>query len=337
MISIVVGYRNREIERVKRSLDSLLQQKYVDFEMIFIDYGSDHSISKDIEQLLASYTFTKYCYYDTRGWFWNRAHALNTGAKMAKGDLLLFYDIDLILESNFLENLSILTFNSTFYTFTCFYLPEKFEFFNDLLNKGVHYEQNYVGLCAIKRDIFLLIGGFDEYFMVWGVEDDDFYRRLELMNIKRIQLGQPNFYVFHLWHKTQSPSAPNAWYLEMVNYYYSKKINTVIDSILLPTNKERVYLNVDIDISVNYKNQLYVFHELIEQFHNHQIKTLRYIYLYNSSSTYFYFLMKNKEHKVDQEPVLNFLQYFIGVNRYLLLDYKIIFEQYKIEIILIKK
>ena len=52
MISIVVGYRNREIERVKRSLDSLLQQKYVDFEMIFIDYGSDHSISKDIEQLL---------------------------------------------------------------------------------------------------------------------------------------------------------------------------------------------------------------------------------------------------------------------------------------------
>ena len=116
-----------------------------------------------------------------------------------------------------------------------------------------------------------------------------------------------------------------------------KKINTVIDSILLPTNKERVYLNFDIDISVNYKNQLYVFHELIEQFHNHQIKTLRYIYLYNSSSTYFYFLMKNKEHKVDQKPVLNFLQYFIGVNRYLLLDYKIIFAQYKIEIILIKK
>jgi hypothetical protein len=47
--------------------------------------------------------------------------------------------------------------------------------------------------------------------------------------------------------------------------------------------------------------------------------------------------MKNKEHKVDQQPVLNFLQYFIGVNRYLLLDYKIIFEQYKIEIILLKK
>ena len=154
MISIVVGFRNREIERVKRSLDSLAKQTYTDFEIIFVDYGSDTSIATEIEKLVTSYKFIKYVYSDTRGWFWNRAHALNTGVKIASGNVILFFDIDLILESNFLKNLSTISFENTFYTFTCFYLPERFAFYNDLMNRGVHCEQNYVGLCAINKDNF---------------------------------------------------------------------------------------------------------------------------------------------------------------------------------------
>lgn len=69
-ISIVIGFRNRELARVKNALDSLANQSLKDFELIFIDYGSDESIAQETRTVVGSYNFAKYYYSDKIG----RAH-----------------------------------------------------------------------------------------------------------------------------------------------------------------------------------------------------------------------------------------------------------------------
>lgn len=353
MISIVVGYRNREIERVKRSLDSLSNQTFTDFEIIFVDYGSDTSIATEIEMLVTSYNFTKYIYSDTRGWLWNRAHALNTGVKFTSGDIILLFDIDLILESNFLEKLSNLSFETTFFTFSCFYLPEKFKYFNDLFNSGVHYEQNYVGLCAIKKENIYKIRGFDEYFMVWGVEDDDLYNRLESINISRLQLGQPDFYVFHQWHSTHAPSKPTMWYLQMVQYLSNKKYvqngkngnwgNLVLQSDRF-INGDLNNLKWDIELRISNESGYLLFNPLIEAIHNPSFNKIYFEFTYEPKKTIkrkwfeFYTTVNTKNilGNISNKEILDFVQHFVGIYRCKLSDYSLLNNNKTIKLGLVK-
>lgn len=342
MISIIVGFRNREAERVKYALDSLANQSLKDFEVIFIDYGSDESIAQETKALVSKYDFAKYIYSDTIGWLWNRAHALNTGIKKASGDIMLFYDIDLIVEKDFLKNIATLKYDTHFYTFSCFYLPLHFDLQNKVLEKdGIHYEQNYVGLCAVSRSAVLNIEGFDEYYMVWGGEDDDFYKRLSTNDLTRKQIPATDSKVFHQWHPIQAPVKPTAWYLIMVNHLFSTKQNRELNSEWGASYalKDRPVLNFIADHS--YKNNvklelwedqsLLFFNPLIEKFH--QLKTGEIAYLENTyiaeqveKSMSFIFFKKNKPdnkvvEKITKKDISQFFQFFIGCNRSLMQDY----------------
>jgi len=66
MLILIYPYRNRNIERVKRSLESLENQTVSDFSVVFVDYGSELEISSAIETLLENYDFVNYQYYPTR-------------------------------------------------------------------------------------------------------------------------------------------------------------------------------------------------------------------------------------------------------------------------------
>ena len=89
--------------------------------------------------------------------------------------------------------------------------------------EGIHFEQNYVGLCVAKKEHVLQINGFDEYFMVWGAEDDDFYESLKQSGINHIHQPLSLYKFFHQWHHTQAPPKPTMWYLQMVQYLSQKK------------------------------------------------------------------------------------------------------------------
>ena len=62
MITILYPYRNRDIERVKRSLDSLALQTDQRFKVLFVDYGSSSKQASQVEQLIISYSFANYIY-----------------------------------------------------------------------------------------------------------------------------------------------------------------------------------------------------------------------------------------------------------------------------------
>ena len=62
MLSILYAYRNRDAERVKYSLDSLVKQTNTNFKVIFLDYGSNLDTANEIKGLISNYNFVTYIY-----------------------------------------------------------------------------------------------------------------------------------------------------------------------------------------------------------------------------------------------------------------------------------
>ena len=91
-LSIIASFRDREAGRVRRFLDSLSRQTDPEFELIFLDYGSQEKVSEQIQDLCNQYSFCRYIYNHTRGMYWNRAHAMNSAARFSDREYLLFTD-----------------------------------------------------------------------------------------------------------------------------------------------------------------------------------------------------------------------------------------------------
>src|SRR5688572_10716527 len=102
-LSIVFGFRDRDVQRVERCLASLAQQTFTDFEVLFVDYGSQRQTAQAVQKVVEQHTFARYIYTETRGYPWNRSHALNIGGKQAQGEYLLTNDVDMMFLPNFLE------------------------------------------------------------------------------------------------------------------------------------------------------------------------------------------------------------------------------------------
>ena len=342
LISVIIGFRNRDLQRVRYALDALAAQSSQAFELIFIDYGSDEAIANEVQSLVEQYPFAQYHYSHTRGWFWNRAHALNTGIRLAKNDLLLLSDIDLVIEKDLIKKISQFDHKDKFYTFSCFYLPQNFDDarMNDIEQAGIHYEQNYVGLCAVKKEDLMRINGFDEYFMVWGAEDDDLYMRLSRNGLQRIQTGSKDALVFHQWHEAASPGIPTLWYLTMVNYLFSgentlrniskwgrliKKEDRVIENEMQNTNCDPILVNGQTD--------LLAFNHFIAGFYDQQKNKGCFVYqetITAKGKNFFGWRAKSKEDirpTIQLKDVVDFLQYFVGINRHLFSDYYFIKEK----------
>jgi glycosyltransferase involved in cell wall biosynthesis len=65
------------------------------------------------------------------------------------------------------------------------------------------------GNFSLARSEFERINGFDENFLGWGCEDDDFGRRLRAADIRLLSIINRT-YVYHLWHPP-APTRPLRW------------------------------------------------------------------------------------------------------------------------------
>jgi len=180
MISIIIPALNEE-KHLPFLLQSIKDQNFNDYEIIVADAGSKDKTVKIAED---------YGCRITKGG--SPARGRNNGAKIAKGDLLLFLDADVILPPNVLPSvleefkrrrLKIATFrllpldgdDVSSFIFTFFYnLPIT------LLEKILPHAA--MGI-LIKKNLFKELNGFDEEIKL--AEDHDLARRA-----KKLKLGK---------------------------------------------------------------------------------------------------------------------------------------------------
>lgn len=234
-LTIVIGYRNREAIRVKRCLDSLNNQSWKKFTVIFVDYGSFPEISIEIEKVVNQYPFCQYVYNETRGMVWNRAHALNSGIRLSESEYVMTTDIDFIFSENFIkrmmENVSI---DNKIHS-KCFYLPENFNEWDGLNNSPTNFkrgdESGLGGVMLVAKKWFDEINGFDEFYRYWGLEDRDINERLLHLGLNNIWIEAEQNPVYHQHHPFENLKNKNympvGWWTEMEFHFHELKSQLV--------------------------------------------------------------------------------------------------------------
>ncbi|MCS6822079.1 MAG: glycosyltransferase [Microscillaceae bacterium] len=225
--SVLIAYRDRNPEVVNLCLQSLSQQTYSNFEVCFLDYGSEFTTQAEVKALTQNFPFVRYFVSQTQGHFWNRSKALNFLAQQAQHEHILVLDIDLVLTSTFLEVLANYSSRYKLLSYAVYWLPP-----NGLIS---HFLSNTVLLAKLpcsyargciayhKTDLFA-VGGYDEFYCIWGVEDLDLVARIEYFtkqNIQEIPLHEG--YAFHVWHQTVANQMPTNWYKYLYHYYFEQK------------------------------------------------------------------------------------------------------------------
>jgi len=226
-----VAYKNRDLDRVKRFLFSLEKQENKNFHLFFTNYGSDENYTKQLETVITQFSWVTYIHNRTEGRFWNRSHALNTGIKKVEDGWVVNTDIDLIFASNFTDTLiKNLSLDKEIHL-SAYALPEKFNHWETLfINPPKLKERNLTALGLIQvvpRDTLHEVRGFDEFYRIWGVEDEDLNNRLSKLGLSTEWLKLSETPVYHQWHplsgRRNRARIPERWQNFMNNYKEDNK------------------------------------------------------------------------------------------------------------------
>ena len=342
-VSVIVAFKNRDKIRVENFLESFLIQDYPNKELIFINQGSNDEISNYIEALLKNKHQVRYINNYTQGHLWNKSNALNIGIKNSSSHYILIIDVDVILTKTYISNLISKKNPNEFITPTTFYLDKSYSlYFDDLVEGKVpaNSTENFIGICFVKRDVLVLLGGYDEFYSVWGAEDDDIIIRLNKYGLARNIIPACELQSFHQWHESLSPRKPTIWYLQMVQYLSFKKYvhNEIKDNwgnLISQSDRliddEFYNLKWDLELRVSNETGYLLFNPLIDAINNPSLRKIYFEFTYEPKKTirrkwFKFYKTQNTNNILDDisiKDVLDFVQYFIGVFRHILADYSL--------------
>lgn len=240
MISLIYAYRNRDLQRIKASLDSLVHQTNQDFEVIFVDYGSELNLANQMKALVRSYSFASYYYLPTQKKLWNKSIALNYGIKKATKPYIFIADVDLVFHPSTVAFLNNLVNKKTISLFELNYLSkeesEKIYIGKALASVNIKHAGTVNGMVLAPKEAFFEVHGYDEFFHFYGSEDVDLIERMKHAGYSvKTQLGK---FFYHLHHPiyngyddatlSQTPRLYNAKRLNLEQLKYHKLNKSIV-------------------------------------------------------------------------------------------------------------
>lgn len=210
-VSFVIGHRgSSRLPHLLTTLRTIAAQRGVNCECIVVEQSDKEEVKLHLPSWVR-YIHTKppvpempYC----RSW------TLNVGARIARGALLVFHDNDMLVPMDYAAEMwrryrdGYEVINLKRFVFYLDELETKQLFDTSTLAPGARSEtiiQNLEagGSVAVCRNAFLSVGGFDESFVGWGGEDNEFWERAQTRRV------WPYGYlpIVHLWH----PAQPRKW------------------------------------------------------------------------------------------------------------------------------
>lgn len=208
MLQIIYPFRNRDLQRLKYSFESLAAQTNKDFSVFFVDYGSELKTAEKVKKLCAAYSFISYQYCFTQFQPWNKSRVLNSVIKNLESGFCFVADVDIIFHSGFIEKASALQEKDKSFYFQVGFTTEKDdisqiseETFSDFRKSTAEA----TGLSMFPVEVLKKLRGFDEFYHFWGAEDTDIHARLKNAGYK-IQIFEEQVLLLHQWHKSYRAS-----------------------------------------------------------------------------------------------------------------------------------
>ncbi len=196
-ISVVVPTYNRG-KLLSKVLDRLVDQTVnkAKYEVIVVDNNSDDNTKEVVGEYVEKYPdLFKYFLQKKRG----ASPTRNLGAEKAETDLILFMDDDMLACKELVEQ--HLTSHANFEGSVLGYFENSWGESDSMFLKylrvsgaqnifpfeddeEVNYHYFYTGNISVRKKAFQEVGGFDEGFKVYGVEDIDLGYRLSVIGEK---------------------------------------------------------------------------------------------------------------------------------------------------------
>lgn len=201
MLTIIFPYRNRDLARVEKSLESLKDQTASNFEVKFVDYGSNVEIAGKIRGLCDRFSFVNYSYYYTQFQPWNKSRALNSVIKNLKTDYCFVADVDILFHPQFIEKAIQLQNGEKSVYFQVGFLSPGQEGTQDHFVSGNYRKSTHeaTGLSMFPVRVLKELRGFDEFYHFWGAEDTDLHVRLKNAGYE-IDFYEKEILLLHQWH-----------------------------------------------------------------------------------------------------------------------------------------
>ncbi|MEQ9409410.1 MAG: galactosyltransferase-related protein [Fuerstiella sp.] len=204
-VSFIVAHEGHaRLNHVLWTVRSILAQRHVSVECLVIDQSADPVFGNSLPAAVQHVHRPR-----PEGLTgWRKSWALNQGARLASGEILVFHDGDIVCPAGYAQALlaqmkdagaaSIQRFlfnlnqGDTQRLFDSGSWPENFQ--------PERIRQNWEGgTIAVRREAFFELGGYDEAFVGWGGEDNEFFNRCRAVG--HLTYGFVPF--VHLWHQSQ--------------------------------------------------------------------------------------------------------------------------------------
>lgn len=206
-ISFIIGHRGKErLRHLLATLKSIAAQRNVSFECIVVE----QSLAREIGSLLPSwvrYIHTPLPYPDMP---YCRSWAFNVGARAAKGNVLVLHDNDMLVPQDYAleimkrhaDGFEVMNLKRFIFYLSTFYSERIFSsnaITFDEAPETIVQNLEAGGSVAISKKAYFEVGGFDESFVGWGGEDNEFWERAQTRTV------WPFAYLplLHLWHTPQ--------------------------------------------------------------------------------------------------------------------------------------
>lgn len=178
LVSIIVPCY-RQAHFLGESLQSVLDQTYMDWECIIVNDGSPDNTAVVAQEWCAKDTRFTYVYQDNAG----LSSARNTGIKHSKGEFILPLDSDDILHDDYLSKIvPVLSMNSDLGVVSCyryFFVNDRSNIIREYKASGSNYrdlmfENMLMPSSLYRKKCWEQVGGYDES-MLKGFEDWEFW------------------------------------------------------------------------------------------------------------------------------------------------------------------
>lgn len=206
-LSFIIGHRGTDrLPHLLLTLQSVAAQRDASIECIVVEQAAAPQAKEHLPRWVR-YVHTPVSHGDMP---YSRAWAFNVGAREARGKILVLHDGDILvpreygsqLLSLFREGYEVVNLKRFIFFLTEAHSAACFLEKKSMLGQAPEsIMQNALGgSMAIAREAYFEIGGFDESFVGWGGEDNEFWLRARTRRV----WPYGHLPMVHLWHSMQT-------------------------------------------------------------------------------------------------------------------------------------